>query len=66
MRKILVVYIYLTKHGLGYGNIDFTVNYDVPTLESIREIERQICESYCFDKVVVTNIINLCESEDTE
>ena len=68
MRKFLVVYSYLSKYGLGYGNIDFTCNYDVPTMKNIREMERQIREKFYFDNVVILNIIELNneESEDTE
>ena len=65
-RKILVVYQWMHKTGNGIGNVDVTINYNVPTIESIREIERQICELYGFAKVVVINIIELGESEDTK
>ena len=65
MRKILVVYHWLHKYGNGYGNVDFTVDYDVPSIENIREMERQICETYKFKNVVILNIINL-ESEGEE
>jgi hypothetical protein len=66
MRKILVVYSYTSKYGHGNGNVDFTINYDIPTIENIRDMERQIRESCGFDNVVVLNIIPLGESEYTE
>ena len=67
MKRILVVYYYMAKHGYGYGNSDITVNFDNPTIEDIREIEHQICESLHYAQVVVLNIIELAkESGDTE
>lgn len=70
MKRILAVYSWMSKHGNGFGNVDVSCNWDVPSMESIREIERQIRESYCFDNVVILNIIKLAdkeeESEDTE
>lgn len=70
-RKILVVYYWMSKHGNGFGNVDFTTNWGTPYIESIRDIERQLREMYGFDGVVVLNIIDLgveeeCESEDAE
>ena len=64
-KQILVVYLYMHKQGSGIGNVDFTVDYDVPSMANIREMERQICETGHFDNVVVLNIIDLAgESED--
>ena len=65
-KQILVVYKWKNETGSGFGNVNFTVDFNVPTIEDIREIERQICKSYYFDNVVVLNIIELGESEDTE
>ena len=66
-KQILVVYSYMSKYGSGFGNVDCSCSSDVLSLEGIREIERQIREKYCFDNVVVVNIIDLGEeSEDTE
>lgn len=69
-KQILVVYSWLSKHGKGFGNVDVSCNWDVPSMEDIREIERQIRENYCFDNVVILNIIKLADkeekSEDTE
>jgi predicted RNase H-related nuclease YkuK (DUF458 family) len=67
MKSILVVYAFEHEHQMGYGNIDFTVNYDVPRISSIREMERQICEKFKFDHAVIMNVIKLDEEiEDTE
>lgn len=69
-KKFLAVYSWLGKKGHGFGNIDFICNYDYPTMESIRDMERQIREKNKLEKVVVLNIIKLAdeeeESEDTE
>ena len=65
-KQILVVYQWLHKTGSGIGNVDFTVDYNVPTIENIREMEQQICESYGYAKAVIMNIIELGEREDTE
>ena len=67
MRKKLVAYYWYAKHGYGYGNSEITVNFDVPTIENIREIEHKICESLCYNQVIVLNVIELAnEREDTE
>ena len=69
-KQILVVYSWLSKYGNGFGNVDASCDWDVPSMENIREMERQICENYSFDNVVILNIIKLAdkeeESEDTE
>jgi hypothetical protein len=65
MKTILVVYSYASKYGHGFGNVDFTCNYDVPKIENIREMEKQIRESCNVDNVAILNIIEL-GSEDTE
>lgn len=65
MKAFLVVYFYSVRGEQGYGNINFTCNYDTPTIESIRDTEKQIREANHFDGVVILNIIKL-ESEDTE
>ena len=65
-KQILVVYHWLSKYGNGFGNVDFSCDYDVPSIENIREMERQICETYSFDNVVVLNIIELGNEEDRE
>lgn len=67
MKQILVVYSYASKYGHGFGNVDFSFDGNIPTINAIREIERQISEKYCLGNVVVLNIIELAEeSEDTE
>ena len=67
MKKFLVAYYWMAKHGHGYGNGEVTADYDTPTFENIREIEHQICETHYYAQVVVLNIIELAkEGEDTE
>lgn len=66
-KQILVVYHWRRKRQRGVGNVDCTVDGDTHTISGIRDIERQICEKFNFDNVVVLNIIDLAEeSEDTE
>jgi hypothetical protein len=66
MKQILVVYSWISKYGNGFGNVDASCNWDVPSLENIRDIERQIRENYSFDNVVVLNIINLADKQSEE
>ena len=65
-KKFLAVYSWLSKYGNGFGNCDFTCNYDYPTMESIRDMERQIREGNGFSQVAVLNIIKLADEEDKE
>lgn len=64
MNKILVVYYWLSKYGNGYGNSEIAHNSKTLNIDTIREIERKIRETHCYDNVVIINIINL-ESEDS-
>ena len=64
MREKLVAYFWCAKHGHGYGNSEITVNFDVPTIENIREIEHKICESLCYKQVIVLNIIDLAKGNE--
>ena len=67
MKEILVVYHWTQRYKAGYGHVNASVEYDVPNIENIREIERQICERFNFDSAVVLNVLELKkESEDTE
>ena len=63
-KQILVVYSWDSKYGNGFGSVNFTVGYDVPSIKDIREMERQIREANGFDAVAVLNIIDLRESEE--
>ena len=63
MRKILVIYTYMSKKEYGWGSIDFTCDYDVPTIENIREMEQQIREKFNYNSVAILNIIKL-KNED--
>lgn len=64
--KFLAVYHWLSKYGQGFGNVDFTCVGNTPTIEVIREIERQIREANCFNNVVILNIIMLAYNKDFE
>ena len=66
MSKLFIVYCYLTKHGHGYGNAEIVVSSKKLTIDDIREIERKLRESYCYDNVVIINIINLESEEKSE
>lgn len=63
-KKILAVYSWVSNQENGLGNVICTVGFDVPSIENIREIERQIREANGFCAVVVLNIIDLRESEE--
>lgn len=65
-KKFLAVYSWSGKHGHGWGNIDFTCNYDYPTMESIRDMERQIRVKNKLENVAVLNIIKLADDEESE
>lgn len=70
MKELLVIYVWKNKYEHGYGNAYYTVDGDVLTSKNIRELERQLCEKFNYEGVVVLNIIELGdeeqESEDTE
>ena len=66
MNKLFIVYCYLSKHGHGYGNAEIVVNSKRLTIDAIREIERKLRESYCYENVVIINIINLESEEKSE
>lgn len=57
--QVLVVYSWERKRRSGLGSVNFTVNGDIPTIDSIRDMEKQICEKYEFKNVVILNIIQL-------
>jgi len=63
MNKLFIVYYFISKHGHGYGNAEIVVSTKKLSIDAIREIERKLRDSYCYDNVVIVNIINL-ESED--
>lgn len=66
MNKLFIVYCYLSKHGHGYGNAEIVVSSKKLTIDNIREIERKLRESCCYDNVVIINIINLESEEKSE
>ena len=66
MSKLFIVYCYLSKHGHGYGNAEIDVNSKRLTIDAIREMERKLCESYCYENVVIINIIDLESEEKSE
>mgnify|MGYP003530612092 CR=1 FL=1 len=57
--QVLVVYSWERKRKSGFGSVDFTVDGDIPTIDSIRDMEKQICEKYKFKNVIILNIIEL-------
>ena len=59
MNTILVVYHWRKKKNSGVGNVDCSVDGDVRTMSSIRDMESQICEKFGFDKAIILNIIPL-------
>lgn len=65
-KKFLAVYSWSAKYEKGLGNVDFTCNCDYPTMESIRDMERQIRENNNLEKVAVLNIIKLADDEESE
>ena len=65
MRKFLVVYYWMCKHGYGYGNIVVTVGGSLNS-DGIREIEAQIEKDYAYSKAVVLNIIELGNNTEAQ
>lgn len=65
-KKILVVYSWLSKYGHGFGNVDCDISHLPPTINDIREIERQMREANAYDQVAVINIIDLESEEETD
>lgn len=63
-KKFLAVYQWVGNQGYGFGNIDFTCNYDHPTIESIRDAEKQIKEKIGYSSVVLLNIIRLADEDE--
>ena len=63
MRNILIVYYWVSKKGNGYGSTTADVNFDTPTFEAIRDMERQLCNTFNYSQVAIINIINLADAE---
>ena len=64
MKQFLIVYSWISTYGSGFGNVECSCNYDVPRIEDLREIERQIREANNFSNVCILNIIRLEDKQE--
>lgn len=59
MHTYFIYYTLISKQGQsGDGNIDVTVDSKIDSIEKIRELEKELIETYEFKSLVITNFIH--------